>query len=52
MVTFGSYQGAHLCTSDLGISLPYKAGDVVFFRSWALKHFIRHFQGEQLKYAH
>jgi hypothetical protein len=43
----GNYQGAYLCIPDIGISSPYQEGDVVFFRSWALKHFVRHFQGER-----
>jgi hypothetical protein len=47
MVVLGNFTGGHLYIPDLGISLPYNAGDVIFFRSWALKHFISHFQGNR-----
>jgi hypothetical protein len=47
MVVLGRFTGGHLYFPDLGISLEYKAGDVIFFRSWALKHFISHFQGNR-----
>jgi hypothetical protein len=47
MVVFGGHTGAELCVPDLGISLPYKDADVVFMRSWALRHFIRQFTGDR-----
>jgi hypothetical protein len=47
MLVFGNYKDGHLCLSDLGITLPYEAGDVVFIRSWALKHFITAYEGTQ-----
>jgi hypothetical protein len=47
MLVFGSYSDGHLCLPDLRIALPYKAGDIVFIRSWALKHFITAYKGTQ-----
>jgi hypothetical protein len=47
MLVLGKFTRGYLYIPDLGISLPYKAGDVVSFRSWALKHFISHFQGNR-----
>ena len=47
MLVFGNYTNGDLCLSDLGIALPYQAGDIVFIRSWALKHFITAYRGTQ-----
>ena len=47
MLVFGNYKNGHLCLSDLGIALPYEAGDIVFIRSWALKYFITAYKGTQ-----
>jgi hypothetical protein len=47
MLVFGDYKDGHLFLPDLGIALPYKSGDVVFIRSWALKHFINAYQGTE-----
>ena len=47
MVVLGNYENGELCLPDIGVALPYKARDVVFFRSWALKHFIRDFRGNR-----
>ena len=47
MVVLGEYENGELCLPDIGVQLPYKARDVVFLRSWALKHFIREFQGNR-----
>jgi hypothetical protein len=47
MVVLGKFNGANLCFPEIGVALPYQARDVVFVRSWALKHFIRRFSGER-----
>jgi hypothetical protein len=47
MLVLGEFIEGHLYVPDLGISLPYKAGDVIFFRSWALKYLISLFQGNR-----
>jgi hypothetical protein len=47
MLVFGSYSDGHFYLPDLGIILPYEAGDIVFIRSWALKHFISAYTGTQ-----
>jgi hypothetical protein len=47
MLVFGNYTRGNLCLSDLGIALPYEPGDIVFIRSWALKHFITSYNGTQ-----
>ena len=47
MLVFGNYWNARLCLPDLGIVLPYEAGDIVFIRSWALKHFITAYKGTE-----
>jgi hypothetical protein len=45
MVVFGNYEGGELYLPDLLIRLPYKDGDIVFLRSWALRHFFHAFKG-------
>jgi hypothetical protein len=45
MAVFGDYEGGELYLPDLGIRLPYKSGDVVFIRSWALRHCVSPFKG-------
>ena len=46
MVVLGRFTGnPNLCVPEIRVALPYNAGDVVFLRSWALKHYIRMFQG-------
>jgi hypothetical protein len=45
MVVFGEYTDGRLCLPDINVALPYRSGDVVFLRSWALKHFIWPFVG-------
>jgi hypothetical protein len=47
MVVLGTFKGANLCFPEIGVALPYQARDVVFVRSWALKHFIRLFEGNR-----
>jgi hypothetical protein len=47
MIVLGNYENGELVLPDIGVALPYKARDVVFIRSWALKHFIREFQGNR-----
>jgi hypothetical protein len=44
MLMFGNYKKGHLVISDLGIILPHQAGDIVFIRSWALKHYITSYE--------
>jgi len=45
MIVLGVFKGGELVLPDLGISLPYRPGDVVFLRSKALYHFIKKFKG-------
>lgn len=45
MAVFGDYEGGELYLPDLCIRLPYKKGDIVFVRSWALRHFVSAFKG-------
>ena len=47
MVAFGDYENGKLCIPDIRIKFSYKSGDVIFFRSWALKHFIQYFIGSR-----
>ena len=47
MLVFGDYRGGNRCIPDLGLALYYRPGDVVFMRSWALKHFITTYEGNQ-----
>jgi len=47
MVVLGAFKGANLCFPEISVALPYGAKDVVFVRSWALKHYIRKFEGER-----
>jgi hypothetical protein len=47
MVVLGTIKGANLCFPEIGVALPYQTRDVVFVRSWALKHFIQRFEGKR-----
>ena len=42
--SWGVYGGG-IVLPDLGVELPFQAGDVVFMRSWALWHFLKEYQG-------
>jgi hypothetical protein len=46
MLVFGNFKRGNLCIPDLGLKLLYQAGDIVFMRSWALKHFITEYKGD------
>lgn len=45
MAVFGCYEGGELYLPDILLRLPYKNGDIVFMRSWALQHFVSAFNG-------
>jgi hypothetical protein len=47
MLVLGNFRRGNLCIPDLGLKLLYQAGDIVFMRSWALKHFITQYEGDQ-----
>ena len=46
MLVLGNFSRGNLCVPDLGLKLLYRAGDIVFMRSWALKHFITEYEGD------
>lgn len=43
----GDFSGGNLVFPDLGIKLDFKPGDVIFFRSRLLEHFVGSFEGER-----
>ena len=45
MVPLGNYEGGELYLPDIGVRLPYRPRDVVFFRSRLLRHFTDYFNG-------
>jgi hypothetical protein len=45
MVVFGEYEKGELGLPDVCIAIPYQDCDIVFIRSWTLRHFIRKFEG-------
>ena len=45
MVALGEFMEGGIVLPDLGVELPFQAGDVVFMRSWALWHFLKEYQG-------
>lgn len=47
MTCFGDFQGGELVVPELGCKFQYQEGDVVFFRSAVLKHFVTAFEGER-----
>ena len=47
MAVFGNYKNGELYLPDMKLSLSYKPRTVVFLRSWALRHFIGHFEGDR-----
>jgi len=47
MCCFGNFTGGELVFPDLGIKIPYVPGDVIFFRSSVLEHFVAPFKGER-----
>jgi len=46
MIAIGEFTGGHLYLPDINVALPHRNGDVIFFRSWVLKHFIQRYEGE------
>jgi hypothetical protein len=47
MLVFGDFRDGNLCFPDLGVTLPFQVGDVVFMRSSALKQFILPYVGKE-----
>ena len=47
MACTGSFTGGELCLLDLELKLRFLPGDVVFFRSCVLQHFVRQTIGER-----
>ena len=47
MVYWGNFDGGHLVLPDLQVKLDFKPGDIIFFRSRLLEHFVTDFQGER-----
>jgi len=45
IVPLGNYERGELYLPDIGVSLPYRPRDVVFFHSWVLTHFSDYFKG-------
>jgi hypothetical protein len=45
MVVLGEFTEGGIVLPDLGVELPFQAGNVVFMRSWALWHFLKEYQG-------
>lgn len=47
MVCWGDFSGGYLALPDLGVKLDFKPGDIIFFRSRLLEHFVTDFEGER-----
>ena len=47
MVCWGDFSGGYLALPDLRVKLDFKPGDIIFFRSRLLEHFITDFEGER-----
>jgi len=47
MTVFGSFTGGFLCLPDLNIKVPFQPGDVVYFRSAVLEHYVTDFVGQR-----
>lgn len=47
MCCWGDFTGGHLVIPILGIQLQFKPGDIVFFRSTLLEHYVLPFEGER-----
>ena len=47
MICCGNFTGGYLVLADLGVKLDFKPGDIIFFRSRLLEHFITDFVGER-----
>lgn len=45
MTCVGSFTGGELCLPDLDVNITFLPGDVIFFRSSLLEHFVRKFVG-------
>ncbi len=51
MCCWGEFTGGELVIPILGIKLLFQPGDVVFFRSALLKHYILSFKGERTSFV-
>jgi len=47
MICCGEFEGGELCFPELGLKLEHKPGDIIFFRSTLLKHFVSDFDGNR-----
>jgi hypothetical protein len=47
MVCTGGFTGGELCIPGLGLKLAFKPGDIIFFRSRLLEHFVTDFVGKR-----
>ena len=45
MACFGNFTGGGLCAPALWIKIPFRPGDIVFFRSSLLEHWVEEFEG-------
>lgn len=45
MTCVGSFTGGELCLPDLDVNITFLPGDVIFFRSSLLEHFVRKYVG-------
>ena len=41
------FTGGELCAPALGIKIPFQPGDIVFFWSSLLEHWLEEFKGER-----
>jgi hypothetical protein len=47
MMAVGNYKGGAVVLPALGIQLQHEPGDVIFFRSAVLEHFVAPFEGDR-----
>lgn len=46
IMVFGKFTGGFFCLPDLGIKIPFEAGDVIYVRSYSLEHFVAEWDGD------
>ena len=47
MVCWGDFSGGYLALPDLRVKLDFKPGDIIFFGSRLLEHFVTDFEGKR-----
>ena len=47
MICSGNFEGGELCVPGLNLKLGHKPGDIIFFRSSLLEHFVGDFTGDR-----